>query len=155
MRADLDVAVVGGGFAGSLLARQLRRRLPALRIALFERSTERSYKVGESTVEIASHYLVRRQGLSRYLYEQHLPKNGIRYFYDSPALDLPVEEMSELGTINLPFHASFQIDRARMEGDLLEMNGRAGVDVRIGADVEEVELGESGAPHVLALAGGE
>ena len=78
MRGELDVAVLGGGLAGNLLARQLRRRLPGLRIALFERSPTRSYKVGESTVEIASHYLVRRQGLSRYLYEQHLPKNGIR-----------------------------------------------------------------------------
>jgi flavin-dependent dehydrogenase len=155
VRADFDVAVLGGGLAGNLLARQLRRRMPALRVALFERSTERSYKVGESTVEIASHYLVRRQGLSRYLYEQHLPKNGIRYFYDSPELDLPLEEMSELGTINLPFHPSFQIDRARMEGDLLEMNGEAGVAVRIGVEVEDVELGENGAPHVLALAGGE
>jgi len=155
MRADLDVAVLGGGLAGNLLARQLRRRLPGLRVALFERSTERSYKVGESTVEIASHYLVRRQGLSRYLYEQHLPKNGIRYFFDSPELDLLLEEMSELGTINFPFHPTFQIDRARMEGDLLEMNGRDGVDVRIGVDVTDVALGEAGAPHTLTFAGGE
>jgi flavin-dependent dehydrogenase len=155
MRADLDVAVLGGGLAGNLLARQLRRRLPGLRVALFERSAERSYKVGESTVEIASHYLVRRQGLSRYLYEQHLPKNGIRYFFDSPACDVPLEQMSELGTINLPFHPTFQIDRARMEGDLLEMNGKDGVDVRVGVAVEEVEIGEHGAPHVLAFPGGE
>jgi len=155
MRADLDVAVLGGGLAGNLLARQLRRRLPGLRVALLERSTERSYKVGESTVEIASHYLVRRQGLSRYLYEQHLPKNGIRYFFDSPECDVPLEEMSELGTINLPFHPTFQIDRARMEGDLLELNGKDGVDVRLGVEVAEVELGEAGAPHTLALAGGE
>jgi len=155
MRADLDIAVLGGGLAGNLLARQLRRRLPGLRVALFERSPTRSYKVGESTVEIASHYLVRRQGLSRYLYEQHLPKNGIRYFFDSPGRDLPLEEMSELGTINFPFHPTFQIDRARMEGDLLEMNGRDGVDVRVGVEVESVDIGEGGAPHVLALAGGE
>ena len=155
MRADLDVAVVGGGLAGNLLARQLRRRLPGLRVALFERSPSRSYKVGESTVEIASHYLVRRQGLSRYLYEQHLPKNGIRYFFDSPELDLPLEEMSELGTINFPFHPTFQIDRARMEGDLLEMNGKDGVDVRVGVEVEDVEIGEGSASHTLALAGGE
>ena len=153
MRADLDVAVLGGGLAGNLLARQLRRRLPGLRVALFERSSERSYKVGESTVEIASHYLVRRQGLSRYLYEQHLPKNGIRYFFDTPGRDTKLEEMSELGTINLPFHPAFQIDRARMEGDLLEMNGREGVDVRIGVEVTGVELGEGGAPHVLEVAG--
>lgn len=153
MRGELDVAVLGGGLAGSLLARQLGRRLPGLRIALFERSRTRSYKVGESTVEIASHYLVRRQGLSRYLYEQHLPKNGIRYFFDGPGRDTKLEEMSELGTINLPFHPTFQIDRARMEGDLLEMNAREGVDVRIGATVDEVELGEQGAPHVLEVAG--
>jgi flavin-dependent dehydrogenase len=153
MRCELDVAVLGGGLAGNLIARQLRRRLPGLRVALFERSTERSYKVGESTVEIASHYLVRRQGLSRYLYEQHLPKNGIRYFFDTPGRDAQLEEMSELGTINLPFHPTFQIDRARMEGDLLEMNGREGVDVRIGASVDEVEPGENGAPHVLVVAG--
>jgi len=155
MRADLDVAVLGGGLAGNLLARQLRRRLPGLRVALFERSTERSYKVGESTVEIASHYLIRRQSLSRYLYEQHLPKNGIRYFFDTPERDADLEEMSELGTINMPFHPTFQIDRARMEGDLLEMNGRDGVDVRVGVEVAGVELGEGGAPHVLELAGGE
>jgi flavin-dependent dehydrogenase len=155
MRTDLDVAVLGGGLAGNLLARQVRRRLPGLRVALLERSTERSYKVGESTVEIASHYLVRRQGLSRYLYEQHLPKNGIRYFFDKPELDAELEEMSELGTINMPFHPTFQIDRARMEGDLLEMNGRDGVDVRVGVEVAGVELGEDGAPHVLELAGGE
>ncbi len=155
MGAELDVAILGGGLAGNLLARQLRRRMPGLRVALFERSAERSYKVGESTVEIASHYLVRRQRLSRYLYERHLPKNGIRYFFDTPECDAPLERMSELGTINLPFHPAFQIDRARMEGDLLEMNGRAGVDVRIGAEVAEVEVGEDGASHTLALAGGE
>jgi flavin-dependent dehydrogenase len=152
---DFDVAILGGGLAGSLLARQLRRRMSGLRIALFERSAERSYKVGESTVEIASHYLVRRQRLSRYLYEKHLPKNGIRYFFDTPERDAPLEQMSELGTINLPFHPTFQIDRARMEGDLLEMNARAGVDVRIGAEITEVELGENGAPHTLSTGGGE
>ena len=37
-RAELDVAILGGGLAGNLLARQLRRTLPELRIGLFERS---------------------------------------------------------------------------------------------------------------------
>ncbi|MEN8183351.1 MAG: tryptophan 7-halogenase [Myxococcota bacterium] len=151
MRADLDVAILGGGLAGNLLARQLRRRLPGLRVGLFERSRDPAYKVGESTVEIAGHYLIRRQGLSRYLYEEHLPKNGIRYFFDSPERDTPLLEMSELGTVNLPFHPSFQIDRARMETDLLEMNRREGVDVRLGVEVTAVELCESGGPHVVEL----
>jgi flavin-dependent dehydrogenase len=155
MRSDVDVGVLGGGLAGNLLARQLGRRLPGLRVALFERSRERGYKVGESTVEIASHYLVRRQGLSTYLYEKHLPKNGIRYFFDSPACDTPLTEMSELGTIDLPFHPAFQLDRAALESDLLDMNAKAGVDVRIGVEVEGVEVSETGGPHGLTLAGGE
>jgi flavin-dependent dehydrogenase len=148
---DVDVAVLGGGLAGNLLARQLRRRLPGLRVALLERDVARSYKVGESTVEIASHYLVRRQGLSRYLYEQHLPKNGIRYFFDGPERDLPLTEMSELGTVNLPFHPSFQIDRARMESDLLEMNRLEGVDVRLGVEVSNVDLAGKAGLHALEL----
>jgi len=155
MGRALDVAILGGGLAGGLLARQLRRRLPGLRVGLFERSTQRGWKVGESTVEIASHYLVRRQGLSRYIYEEHLPKNGIRYFFDGPERDTPLVEMSELGTVNLPFHPTFQIDRARMEADLLEMNRREGVDVRLGVEVKEVETDEGGAPHRVRVEGAQ
>jgi flavin-dependent dehydrogenase len=151
--ADLDVAVLGGGLAGNLVARQLRLRLPDLRVAVFERGTRASFKVGESTVEIAGHYLVRHQRLSRYLYEQHLPKNGIRYFFDDPGRALPLEEMSEIGTINLPFHPTFQIDRARMETDLLAMNRAAGIDVRLGTAVDELELGGGGRLHRVVLDG--
>jgi flavin-dependent dehydrogenase len=153
MAPDLDVAIVGGGLAGSLLARQLRRRLPGLRVAVFERETCGTHKVGESTVEIASHYLVRRQGLSHYLYEHHLPKNGLRYFFDGPARDLPLVEMSEMGTTSLPFHPAFQIDRARMETDLREMNRRDGIDVRLGTAVAGVELGSGGSIHHVTVEG--
>jgi flavin-dependent dehydrogenase len=129
-----DVAIVGGGIAGALLARQLRMRMPDLRITVFERGGGGgSFKVGESTVEIAAHYLVRRQKLAQYLYENHLPKNGIRYFFDSAKRNTPLTEMSEIGTINLPFHAAFQLDRARLETDLCEMCRGEGIDVRIGA----------------------
>jgi flavin-dependent dehydrogenase len=153
MRGDLDVAILGGGLAGNLLARQLRRRLPGLRVGVFERESRAAYKVGESTVELGSHYLIRRQGLSRYLYEHHLPKNGLRYFFDGPARDLPLVEMSELGTVNLPFHPTFQVDRRRMETDLAEMNLREGVDLRASTQVADVDLAEGGAPHVVTLEG--
>ena len=49
----LDVAILGGGLAGNLLARQLLGALPELAIGLFERETSASYKVGEATVEIS------------------------------------------------------------------------------------------------------
>jgi len=153
MGPDLDVAILGGGLAGTLLARQLRRRLPGLRVGLFERDSRIRPKVGESTVEIGSHYLVRRQGLSRYLYEHHLPKNGLRYFFDEPDRDVPLTEMSELGTVNLPFHPTFQLDRARLETDLLEMCRREGVDVRLGTGVAAVEPGDGDTPHRVTLEG--
>ncbi|HJL21841.1 MAG TPA: tryptophan 7-halogenase, partial [Polyangiaceae bacterium LLY-WYZ-15_(1-7)] len=83
---EVDVAILGGGLAGNLLARQLRREVPGASVALFEKSEERRYKVGESTVEIATNYLVRKQGLSTYIYKEHLPKNGLRYFFDTPEM---------------------------------------------------------------------
>ncbi len=142
-RRTYDVAVIGGGMAGSLLARQLKRARPSLDIGLFEKSTERSYKVGESLVEIASNHLIRRHQLSGYLYENHVPKNGLRYFFDDVECETPLTQMSEIGPINLPFHPAFQIDRARLETDLLEMVAGIGVDVYTGARVEAVELDPS------------
>jgi flavin-dependent dehydrogenase len=147
MKTDFDVAIMGGGLAGNLLARQLTRSAPGTRIGLFEKSTESSWKVGESVVEIGSHYLITRQGLSRYLYDRHFPKNGLRYFFDDERRSLPLWEMSEIGPINLPFHPSFQIDRARLEEDLLELNAAAGVDVRRGTTVRPVLVAENGEPH--------
>jgi flavin-dependent dehydrogenase len=148
---EIDVAIVGGGLAGNLLARQLRIALPELRVGLFEKATERSAKVGEATVEIASNYLVRRLGLSTYLYERQLPKNGLRYFFDTAERDCPLERMSEVGSVSLPFHPAFQLDRASLEQDLLGMNRRDGVHVRTGASVRSIEMGVGGAPHRVAV----
>ena len=142
-----DVAIVGGGLAGNLLARQLRRRLPDLCVGLFERETATAYKVGEATVEITANYLTRKLGLTQYLYENQLPKNGLRYFFDTAERDAPLEEMSEVGSINLPFHPAFQIDRAAMEADLQEMNRNDGVDVRTGTPVGRIRFGTEGTPH--------
>ncbi|MGH7293150.1 MAG: NAD(P)/FAD-dependent oxidoreductase, partial [Myxococcota bacterium] len=155
MSPDLDVAILGGGLAGNLLARQLARAVPGLRLAIFEKSTESSWKVGESVVEIGSHYLIKQQGLSRYLYDRHFPKNGLRYFFDDEQRSLPLFEMSEIGPISLPFHPSFQLDRARLEADLFEMNRRAGVDVQQGVRARPLELGSGGAPHVFEVSGPE
>lgn len=140
--------------AGSLLARQLKRARPALTVALFEKATERSYKVGESLVEIAANYMVRRQRLSGYLYENHVPKNGLRYFFDDPTHSTPLTEMSEVGPINLPFHPAFQIDRSRLESDLLSMATELGVEVRVGARVDNIELGNGGERHRFAVTEG-
>jgi flavin-dependent dehydrogenase len=152
-RLTLDVAILGGGLAGSLLARQLRRTLPRVRVGLFEKTVESSFKVGESTVEIASNYLIRRLGLSGYLYDRHLPKNGLRFFFDTSAKDAALHEMTEVGSVSLPFHPSFQINRARLERDLWERNAADGVLVRTGVRAHDLELGADGAQHRFAFSG--
>ena len=148
--AGPDVAIVGGGIAGTLLARQLRMRLPDLahhgvrarRRRRRSRSASRPSRSRPTTSCAA-------RSLAQYLYENHLPKNGIRYFFDGPKRDVPLTEMSELGTINLPFHAAFQLDRARLETDLIEMCRGEGIEVRIGARVTEIALGEGRERHEL------
>ncbi|MBW2245303.1 MAG: tryptophan 7-halogenase, partial [Deltaproteobacteria bacterium] len=150
-RGDLDVAIVGGGMAGNLLARQLSRTLPDLRVAVFDRKTHYSNNVGESMVEIASNYFVRRLGLSSYLYDRQYPKNGLRFFFDSAERNVPLEQMSEIGSASLPFFPAFQIDRSRLETDLIEMNRMQGIQVHLGARVEEIALGEGGGLHRLVV----
>lgn len=145
----LDVAILGGGLAGSLLGRQLRMAKPELEMAIFERDVERGFKVGESTVEIAASYLVRRQKLSRYLYMKQLPKNSLRFFFDNEQKNAPIDQMSEIGVYHLPPLPSFQLDRARLEQDLLDMNRAEGTDVQIGATVREVTIDREGGHRVV------
>lgn len=151
MGSTFDVAILGGGKAGGLLARQLRRHVPSASVVLIERSRERSFKVGESTVDVCGKYLTKRLGLSSYLYDAHLPKNGLRFFFDREDKQGSLEELSEIGTGGLIPFPSFQIDRARLEEDVLRMNAAGGVDVRLGVRAADVTLGEGGAPHAIAL----
>lgn len=148
---EFDVAIIGGGLAGGCLARQLRLAAPELRVGLFERRADGGYKVGESTVEIAANYLARRLRLNRYLFDHHLLKNGLRYFFDTEAKDGSLFDLSEIGTDGYPYHPSFQIDRARFDADLRDMNRDMGVDVRVGVTARHIELSDDGARHRFTL----
>lgn len=139
-----DIAIIGSGLAGNLLARQLRRTFPHLTVGMFEKNTVTSYKVGESTVEIAGNYLLRKLGLSSYLYDHQLPKNGLRFFFDCQEKNSELTKMSEIGSIALPYHPSFQLDRARFEADLHCMNREDGVEVFLGARVDTLSLSDTG-----------
>jgi flavin-dependent dehydrogenase len=136
----VDVAILGGGLAGNLVARQLRLSDPSISIALFEKDTEREFKVGESSVEIASNFFIRKCGLSTYMYDEQLAKNGLRFFFDTPEKNASLFQMSEVGSDKLPMFPTFQIDRARMEADLLRMNQEAGVTVQLGVTVDDLSL---------------
>ena len=144
---QVDVAILGGGLAGNLVARQLRRALPHVSVALFEKDVERGFKVGESSVEIASNFFIRKLGLSTYMYDEQLAKNGLRFFFDTPQKDAALFEMSEVGSDKLPTFPTFQIDRARFEADLLAMNRQSGVDVHLGVSVRDLALESAPMPR--------
>ena len=141
---DYDLVILGGGLAGGLLARQMRLQRPDLKILVLERATDTSYKVGEATVELFSNYLVRKLGMSSYLYEKHLPKNGLRFFFDEGQSDRPITSLSEIGSYGLPFHPSFQLDRSELERELRDSSAERGADVLEGCKVTDIQLGT---PH--------
>jgi flavin-dependent dehydrogenase len=143
-RPDYDLVILGGGLAGGLLARQVRLRRPELRVLCCERETTTSWKVGEATVELFVHYMLKKLGLSTYLYEQQLPKNGLRFFFGNPPQETGLYAMSEIGSVALPHLPSFQLDRAALERFLLDSSGALGAEVLEGAKVTDVALAS---PH--------
>ncbi|MCK6592982.1 MAG: tryptophan 7-halogenase, partial [Polyangiaceae bacterium] len=139
-----DVIIMGSGIAGGFLARQLKLARPSLDVLVLEASQKiDNYKVGESTVEVAANYMIRKLNLGTYLYQHQLPKNGLRFFFDSERKDLPLERMSEIGSDHMPFHPSFQLERAALERDLIAMNRKAGVEVELGAKVIDMSFDAS------------
>jgi flavin-dependent dehydrogenase len=151
-----DVIVLGSGIAGAFLARQLKLARPDLRVVVLEAAASLDdYKVGESTVEVAASSMIRRLGLGTYLYQHQLPKNGLRFFFDSPGKDLPLPRMSEIGSDHMPFHPSFQLERASLERDLAVMNRALGIEVEMGAKVTGVRLDPAAGHTVTYEQGGE
>jgi flavin-dependent dehydrogenase len=148
---SVDVVVIGAGIAGGFLARHLQRARPELSVLCLEAAPAMTdLKVGESTVEVAAHYMVRRLGLGTYLYQHHLPKNGLRFFFDDADKSLPLEKMSEIGSDHMPFHPSFQLERSALERDLVEMNRQIGVTVELGAKVLDVAI-DAASSHVVTF----
>ena len=142
----LDVAIVGAGLAGTLLARQLRRTLPELSVGLFERATEprsrsASRRSRSRATTSSGDSVSRRTSTSATCRRTACASSST-----PPTRDAALERMSEIGMLSLPYHPSFQINRARLEADLRERNAADGVDVRTRRRVRDVELGDRRRP---------
>src|SRR4051812_21386088 len=125
MESDYDVVIVGGAFSGAATALMLKRKHPAARVLIIEKSTEFDRKVGESTTELSSCYMTRLLGLTHYLGHHHLAKQGLRmWFANRP--DQPFDDCVELGARYQARLPTFQVDRSTLDQAMLDMAVEAG-----------------------------
>ncbi len=143
MQKKYDVVILGGGLAGLTLSIQLKNAKPDISILLLERRDTAAplaaHKVGESTVELASHYLREVLDLKGYLEEHELPKHGLRFFFKSHTKE-DIASRVELGPrYRLPV-PSHQLDRGTLENYMTKLTQEKGSDYLLGAKVSNVEL---------------
>ncbi len=143
MHSTYDVLIMGGGLSGLSLAIQLKLKAPQLRILIAEKAAhpapEAAHKVGESSVEIASHYFENILGLQQQL-ENELPKFGLRFFY-TQGNNTDIGQRIELGSYEYPMAKSYQIDRGRFETALAAHCLSLGIDFQDNCKVKEIALG--------------
>ena len=144
MQNHYDVVIAGGGLAGLTLSIQLKQANPAISILILESRDKAAaiaaHKVGESTVELATHYYREVLGLKDYLEEFELPKHGLRFFFT----DHKKTELSnrvELGPrLKLPT-PSHQLDRGTFENYLEKYTKELGTDFLLAARAKDVVFG--------------
>ncbi len=143
MSLQYDVVIMGGGLAGLTLSLQLKRAKPGISVLVLERreseAATAAHKVGESTVELGTHYLREVLDLKGYLEEHELPKHGLRFFFPSETKE-DIASRVELGPrLRLPV-PSHQLDRGTLENYLMKHTREKGTELVLGAKVSNVDL---------------
>jgi flavin-dependent dehydrogenase len=138
-----DVVIVGGALSGAATAILLLREQPKLRVLVIEKSAAFGRRVGEATVEISGYFLCRVLGLTQYLNEAHLLKQGMRFWF-SNADAKTLEDSSEIGGKYLSRVPAFQIDRAVLDEEVLRRAQQLGVELWRPASASQIKLNSGG-----------
>jgi flavin-dependent dehydrogenase len=151
-----DLIFLGAGLASGTVARFLKLKHPDLRILILEKKPDTNHSPGESTVGVAGMFFIRDLGLSTYLYLNHLPKNGLRYFFTPEDLthypNLEISDCSEIGSNLMPIFPTFQVDRKRLDKDLWHMNEKLGITTLYGVSFadSDVSFGSGNDSHTIS-----
>src|SRR5688572_25352266 len=148
-----DVVVIGGALSGAATAILLLRKNPGLRLLIVEKSAQLTRRVGEATVEVSAYFLGRVLGLTQYLNEAHLVKQGMRFWFAN-AETQTLADCSEFGGRYLSRVPAYQVDRSTLDEEVLRRACAAGAELWRPASVSRVEL-HSGGEQIMQIRRGE
>lgn len=149
---NYDVVIIGGSLSGAASATLLLREMPGLKVLVIERAAKFGRRVGEATVEISGYFLGRVLGLTQHLNDQHLVKQGMRFWFANERTE-SLGDASEIGpkyNVRLP---SWQLDRAVVDEEVLRRAVAAGAELRRPAQVTSVRLSPGGQQVVTVREG--
>lgn len=124
MNNHFDVVVLGAGLAGLSLARQLALVSDKTVLLLEKRAQVPPVrqKVGEATVQLSGYYFSKMLDLEDHLLQEHLMKYNLRFFWKTQKDGDSYEQYSQSYIRNLSNVASYQLDRNKIEAELLRRN---------------------------------
>ena len=140
---NYDVIVIGGALSGGAAATLLLRKNPGIRILIVEKSESLGRRVGEATVEVSAYFLGHVLGLTQYLNEHHISKQGLRFWFANDKVR-SLDQSAEVGPRYLARLPSYQIDRAAIDEEVLRRAEEAGATVLRPAIVSKVGLTSGG-----------
>jgi flavin-dependent dehydrogenase len=138
-----DVVVIGGALAGAASATLLLRKNPDIRVLIIEKSEKLTRRVGEATVEVSAWFLGHVLGMTQYLNEHHISKQGLRFWFANDKVT-SLDQAAEVGPRYLARLPSYQIDRASFDEEVLRRAVAAGATVLRPAIVSNVQLTPGG-----------
>jgi flavin-dependent dehydrogenase len=154
-RDSYDVVIMGGGFAGLTLARQLMLTRPSTSVLVIERAQhpvpEAAHKVGEATVEISAFYLAEELGLREHLDQAQFRKMGLRFFPAAQTPPPPLSQRAETGPSDFLAPRTYQLDRGRFENALGGIVAADGAEFLCGHRVEDFALADDGGAHRVRI----
>src|SRR5450759_804597 len=141
MQDHYDIVILGGAFSGASAAILLRREAPPLRVLIVEAAPAFDAKVGEATTEMSAMFLTRRLAMWHHLEAEHLPKEGLRYWF-SNAKVTGHANASEAGGYLRSSVPAFQLRRDTLDEYLLATAVAEGAELLPPAQARAVDVRE-------------
>src|SRR3954463_11124453 len=137
--AHFDVVILGGAISGASAALLLRRECPQLRVLIIEKLEHFDEKVGEATPEMSARFLTRRLALWDRLEREHLPKEGLRYWFANDKVTGHANATETGGFLRPPVPA-FQLRRDVPDQHILDLAVAEGATLFRPARVRDVTV---------------